>query len=101
MHHIVTFLSRERKVTNQASPAAMPDKHQTPIRRGPAGCPVLLGKGGSAQLAALKQHFAPKLKYGALSCDARRVPKGEGQNQLNKKANLNSTKSEVNDDQGV
>jgi hypothetical protein len=46
MYHLVTFLVRTRKVTNQASPAAMPDKHQTPIRRGPAGCLALLEAGG-------------------------------------------------------
>jgi len=45
----------------------MPDRHQTPIRRGP----VLLGKGALSKLAALKQHFVSF----ALSCDARRVLK--------------------------
>jgi len=35
MNHFVHFLSREKK-TNQK---------KTPIKRGPAGCPVLLGKG--------------------------------------------------------
>ena len=36
MHYFVHFLSRERKQNQK----------KTPIRRGPAGCPALLGKGG-------------------------------------------------------
>jgi hypothetical protein len=85
------FFSVKENGTNQASPAAMPDRHQTPIRRGPAGCPVLLGKGAlSATRYAQTSTFQPAQhaasadwRFLALACDARRVLKGKFKTEMN------------------
>jgi len=73
MEHFVHFLSRERK-RNQK---------KTPIKRDPAGCPVLLEKGALSATRYRSNSTSPQAKIGRpfLRCSARL--KGKVKTEMN------------------